>query len=85
MWISPKYILSTLLIIVHLWLITCIYRYGGRFIDNLYGTGSGRLWLDDVQCSGTETDIDHCEHSDWGMNNCARDEDVSIECGEGRL
>jgi len=56
------------------------YRRSGRFIGNRYGAGSGRIWLDDVQCRGTETNIGDCRHRDWGIHDCGHGEDVSVSC-----
>jgi len=36
--------------------------------------------MDNVQCVGTETDLDDCEHGGWGQHNCGHNEDVSIFC-----
>ena len=56
------------------------YRYGGQFIGNSYGAGSGRIWLDDVKCDGTETDIANCRHNDWGVHDCTHWNDVAVSC-----
>jgi len=60
-----------------------IHRYGGQFIDNRYGAGSGTIWLDSVRCTGTETNITNCRHSDWGSHDCGHSQDVSISCIPG--
>ena len=52
----------------------------GRFIRNLYGAGSGTIWLDDVVCTGWETNIANCQHNSWGSHNCGHGEDVSVSC-----
>ena len=60
-----------------------IPRYGGKSIGRRYGVVRGLIWLDDVQCDGTEADIAQCQHSDWGINNCTHSDDVSISCIPG--
>ncbi|NXK99310.1 MARCO protein, partial [Mesembrinibis cayennensis] len=42
--------------------------------------GTGRIWLDDVNCSGTERSIFDCPKPDWGVNNCSHSEDAGVEC-----
>lgn len=54
-------------------------------IGNLFGAGTGQIWLDNVNCSGTETGVELCAHNAWGMNDCTHSEDVSISCGESML
>ena len=45
-----------------------------------FGAGSGRIWLDDVNCQGDETSIVYCGHRGWGINNCGHYEDASVVC-----
>jgi len=45
-----------------------------------FGEGSGRIWLDNVQCWGYEADIDYCHHRPWGRHNCQHYEDVGVTC-----
>jgi len=55
-------------------------RHGGRTVGNMYGPGTGRIWLDDVVCFGHETQFLRCRHRYWGTNNCHHSNDVSIVC-----
>ena len=56
------------------------YGRGGLYIGYHYGGGRGTIWLDNVQCSGLETNIKDCTHSSWGKNNCWHNKDVSVSC-----
>ena len=57
------------------------YGRAGRVIGNRYGAGYGfKIWLDDVVCTGLETNIGDCKHNGWGIHDCVHSEDVSISC-----
>ncbi|NXF72578.1 DMBT1 protein, partial [Sclerurus mexicanus] len=45
-----------------------------------YGRGSGPIWLDDVTCTGSESDFFRCGARPWGDNNCHHGEDAGVEC-----
>jgi deleted-in-malignant-brain-tumors protein 1 len=55
----------------------------GRVMSNRYGPGSGRIWMDDVECSGQESSLADCRFRGWGSHNCGHNEDVSITCVNG--
>ena len=50
-----------------------------------FGAGSGQIWLDDVECSGSERSIVNCKHRGWGVENCGHSEDASVICSSKPL
>ena len=50
-----------------------------------YGEGSGQIWLDDVNCFGTESNVGNCSHRGWGSHNCGHGKDASVKCTTGNL
>ena len=48
--------------------------------DTSYGRGDGLIWLDDVNCSGSEPFLDLCGHAPVSEHNCAHHEDVGVSC-----
>uniref|UniRef100_A0A8B9HR70 Lysyl oxidase homolog n=1 Tax=Astyanax mexicanus TaxID=7994 RepID=A0A8B9HR70_ASTMX len=50
-----------------------------------YGKGSGKIWLDNIQCSGSERSISVCKSRGWGNSDCTHDEDAGVICKDERL
>ena len=54
--------------------------YSGALQVESFGPGTGQIWLDDVQCTGSETSIEDCPHSEFGVHNCLHSNDAGVVC-----
>ncbi len=48
-----------------------------------FTNGAGQIWLDDVQCRGTETRLIDCPYRGLGTHNCVHTEDAGVMCPVG--
>ncbi|XP_043969984.1 deleted in malignant brain tumors 1 protein-like isoform X2 [Gambusia affinis] len=47
-----------------------------------FGYGDGKIWLDDVRCSGVESSLTSCGHRGYGVHNCGHGEDAGVICSD---
>ena len=47
-----------------------------------FGQGSGSIWLDNVNCTGSESSLTECGNRGWGTHNCGHSEDASVLCSQ---
>jgi len=40
----------------------------------------GRIWLDNLNCDGTENTLSECPSNTWGDTNCDHTQDIFVEC-----
>ena len=53
---------------------------GAVALTSGFTNGAGVIWLDDVQCRGTETRLIDCPARPLGQHNCAHSEDAGVRC-----
>ena len=42
--------------------------------------GNGRIWLDNLRCTGNERSLADCPHNGWGNHNCRPYDNAGVEC-----
>ena len=63
------------------------YRLGAReaaLLSRFGATESGRINLDEVDCTGEETDILECKFNPWGDHDCSAKEFAGVVCIDER-
>ncbi|XP_078311360.1 scavenger receptor cysteine-rich type 1 protein M130-like isoform X4 [Crassostrea virginica] len=61
-------------------------RSGAWFgASSVYREASGKIWLDDLVCTGSETSITQCQFNGWGVHDCGHSEDVAINCSSASV
>ena len=45
-----------------------------------YAPATGPIWLDDLVCSPTSTQLRECSHGGVGVHNCDHSKDVILSC-----
>ena len=48
-----------------------------------FGMGKGKIWMDNVRCTGNESSLIECNRNSWGMHNCGHGEDAGVICATG--
>ncbi|XP_076105846.1 scavenger receptor cysteine-rich type 1 protein M160-like [Mytilus galloprovincialis] len=57
--------------------------YPKVYKDSRFLPGNGPIWMNNVECWGTEEDLAECEFDKYGRNTCNHSQDIGISCGVG--
>ena len=53
----------------------------GQALSNAYfGVGSGQIWLDNVACTSSDTELIACSSNAIGVHDCTHSDDASVRC-----
>ncbi|KAI5628654.1 deleted in malignant brain tumors 1 protein-like isoform X2, partial [Silurus asotus] len=64
--------------------VVCRELHCGEAVDVHYeahfGEGSGPIWMDDVDCSGSESTLKDCRSRGWKKHDCNHGDDAGVTC-----
>ncbi|XP_059497835.1 scavenger receptor cysteine-rich type 1 protein M130-like [Stegostoma tigrinum] len=46
----------------------------------VFGAGTGPIWLDEIECLSDESTLWQCQRDPWGQHNCKHTEDAGVVC-----
>ena len=64
--------------------VVCRELRCGEAVDALsdahFGPGSGPIWMNDVDCGGSEATVKNCKSPGWSRNDCVHSYDAGVIC-----
>lgn len=57
-----------------------IYRSAEARTSAYFGQGSGQIWMDQVNCNGSERFLTECPFRGFGYHDCGHHEDAGVIC-----
>ncbi|CAM5078737.1 unnamed protein product, partial [Natator depressus] len=49
-------------------------------VEAAFGQGTGPIWVETLNCRGTESSLWDCPAKPWGESNCGHKEDAAVNC-----
>ena len=49
-------------------------------LTDIFGQGTGFIWLDQVSCTGSETNLTQCSSRGLGVHSCSHSLDAGVIC-----
>ena len=49
-----------------------------------FGRGQGKIWMNNVRCTGNESSLTECAHNGLEKGNCSHSKDASAVCSQGK-
>ena len=60
--------------------ITSLFSGGYPVEAAEFGEGYGRIWMDELQCTGSENSLEECMFNGWGIHDCWHFDDAGVHC-----
>ena len=51
----------------------------------MFGEGRESIWLENVQCTGSESRLVSCRSNSSGLNSCTHAQDAGVRCEPGMV
>ena len=48
-----------------------------------FGRGQGKIWMNNVRCTGNESSLTQCAHNGLEKGNCSHSKDAGAVCSQG--
>ncbi|XP_078659992.1 scavenger receptor cysteine-rich domain-containing group B protein-like [Branchiostoma floridae x Branchiostoma belcheri] len=59
--------------------------YPNVYVVRPFGRGAGPIYIEDLQCDGTESSLFNCSHKGWRVHDCDHQDDVGVVCDQSRI
>lgn len=63
-------------------IVVAFFRNPTPYSNAHYGQRVGPVWIDNLKCTGKESDLESCSFNGWGLENCEHGEDAGVNCGK---